>query len=62
VDGTISAGHARALLSLKEEKSIREMLGKILKRGLSVREVEKADPRRRQGRKSRDPVRHPRRT
>jgi len=42
VDGTISAGHARALLSLKEEKSIREMLGKILKRGLSVREVEKA--------------------
>jgi ParB family chromosome partitioning protein len=42
VDGTISAGHARALLSLKEEKSIREMLGKILKRGLSVREVEQA--------------------
>jgi ParB family chromosome partitioning protein len=42
VEGTISAGHARALLSLKEEKSIREMLGKILKRGLSVREVEKA--------------------
>lgn len=42
VDDTISAGHARALLSLKEEKSIREMLGKILKSGLSVREVERA--------------------
>ncbi len=42
VDGTVSAGHARALLPLKEEKAIREMLGRILKRGLSVREVEQA--------------------
>ncbi|MDT8396698.1 MAG: ParB/RepB/Spo0J family partition protein [bacterium] len=42
VEGTISAGHARALLSLKEEKAIREMMGRILKRGLSVREVELA--------------------
>jgi ParB family chromosome partitioning protein len=40
VEGTISAGHARALLPLKEEVPIREMLARILKRGLSVREVE----------------------
>lgn len=42
VDGTVSAGHARALLPLKEEKAIREMLARILKKGLSVREVEQA--------------------
>ena len=42
IEGAVSAGHARAMLPLKEEKTIREMLGKILKRGLSVREVELA--------------------
>ncbi|UCF89149.1 MAG: ParB/RepB/Spo0J family partition protein [bacterium] len=41
-DDRITAGHARALLPLKDEKSIRTMLARILKRGLSVREVEKA--------------------
>jgi ParB family chromosome partitioning protein len=53
VDGTVSAGHGRALLALKEEKAIREMLGRILKRGLSVREVEQAVTKAVTGRKTR---------
>ena len=40
-EGSLSAGHGRALLPLKDEKSMRNMLEKIQKTGLSVREVER---------------------
>lgn len=39
-DGAISAGHARALLSLKNEEDILEMLTRIVTEGLSVRDTE----------------------
>lgn len=39
-DGTISAGHARALLPLKNEEDILEMLSKIIVEELSVRDTE----------------------
>ncbi|UCF30915.1 MAG: ParB/RepB/Spo0J family partition protein [bacterium] len=41
IKGTISAGHARALIGLRDEASVRSVLGRILKMGLSVREVER---------------------
>ena len=37
---TISAGHARALLSLKDEAVINRVLGEIVEKNLSVRETE----------------------
>ena len=39
-EGTVSAGHARALLSLKNEEDITEMLARIITEGLSVRDTE----------------------
>ncbi len=42
VDGNISAGHARALLPLTDERAVHKMLDRILEKGLSVREVESA--------------------
>ncbi len=47
VAGKVSAGHARALLGLEDGKEMRALLNRILKRGLSVREVEEAVKRRR---------------
>jgi ParB family chromosome partitioning protein len=41
VSGKISAGHARALMPLKDERSIKSMLARILGSGLSVRDVER---------------------
>jgi len=41
VNGRISAGHARALMPLKDERSIKSMLARILGNGLSVRDVER---------------------
>lgn len=40
-DGKISAGHARALLTLEDEKLIQELAEEIIKKDLSVRQVEK---------------------
>ena len=40
-DGQLSAGHARALLSLGNEREITEMAREVAKDGLSVREVER---------------------
>ncbi len=40
-DGSISVGHARALLGLASVEEQEEILSKILKRGLSVRDVER---------------------
>lgn len=40
-DGRISAGHARALLTLTDEEDLREVLAKILAQGLSVRQTER---------------------
>ena len=42
IKGSISAGHARALVPLKDERSIKTMLVRILDRGLSVRDVERS--------------------
>lgn len=39
--GKISAGHARALLSVDQDKQIKEAADKIIKEGLSVRQTEK---------------------
>lgn len=41
-EGKISAGHARALLSLEDEKLQLELAGEIIEKVLSVRETEKA--------------------
>ena len=40
-DGKISAGHARSLLTLEEEKLMQELAEEIIKKDLSVRQVEK---------------------
>lgn len=40
VNGTISAGHARALLSVKNDSDMRVLFGKIVGSGLNVREAE----------------------
>lgn len=40
-DGKISAGHARALLSLEDEELMIELAEEIIKKDLSVRQVEK---------------------
>lgn len=40
-DGKISAGHARALLTLEDEKLMQELAEEIIKKNLSVRQVEK---------------------
>lgn len=40
VDGRLSAGHARALLSLEDDEMIRVLAREIIKKGLSVRQVE----------------------
>lgn len=40
-DGRLTAGHARTLLSLPDEGSIKQLAQDIIKKGLSVREVEK---------------------
>lgn len=40
-DGKISAGHARALLTLEDEKLMQEFAEEIIKKDLSVRQVEK---------------------
>lgn len=40
-DGKISAGHARALLMLEDEKLMKELAEEIIKKDLSVRQVEK---------------------
>ena len=42
VAGRISAGHARALMPLKDENTMKSMLARILGKGLSVREVERS--------------------
>ena len=39
-DGSLSAGHARALLSIKSEKKQQEAMQKIIALGLSVRQAE----------------------
>ena len=38
--GALSAGHARALLSLEDAGQVRDLAAEIVKRGLSVRQVE----------------------
>lgn len=40
-DGSISAGHARALLMLEDEQLMKELAEEIIKKDLSVRQVEK---------------------
>lgn len=52
VEGTLSAGHARALLPIRDERTLREVLGRTLSRGLSVREVETLVSRLAGGKKS----------
>jgi ParB family chromosome partitioning protein len=42
VAGTVSAGHARALIGLENDREMRSLLNRIVKDGLSVREVEGA--------------------
>jgi len=41
-DGSISAGHARSLLALSDEKSRESLFGRIVAEGLSVRQAEMA--------------------
>ena len=47
--GDISAGHAKALLALKDEGEINDMLIRVVDRNLSVREVEDLVRRRKEG-------------
>jgi ParB family chromosome partitioning protein len=41
VNGALSMGHARALLALESEDSMEKVSKEVLRRGLSVRQVEK---------------------
>lgn len=50
-NGDLSAGHARALLSMEDEKAIDELAEKIVKTGMSVREVERAVKPKKEGTK-----------
>jgi ParB family chromosome partitioning protein len=60
-EGTISAGHGRALLSVEDEERQKKLTDMILKEGLSVRETERlaseepAAMRKKAGRKPKDP-------
>ncbi len=61
IEGNISAGHARALLSLDREADLRSMLSSIQKKGLSVRQVEQAVTRKKsrtdaRGKKAAKPI------
>ncbi len=61
IEGNVSAGHARALLPLDREADLRSMLSMILKKGLSVREVEQAVTRKKsrpgtRGKKAAKPI------
>lgn len=58
VRGTISAGHARALLGLEGEGAIRSMMARILKKGMSVRELERAVKDARRGGTAKPPGKH----
>lgn len=40
-DGSISAGHARALLALADDDKIKDLAAEIVKKGLSVRDTER---------------------
>ena len=51
-NGDLSAGHARALLASDDEKFINELAEKIIKTGMSVREVERALKPKKEGTKS----------
>ena len=57
VEGTLSGGHARALLPLGDEKTLKEVLSRVLSRGLSVREVEGVVSRLVRGKKENVPSR-----
>jgi len=50
-DGSLTEGHARAILSLDSEASMLEMAQRIVSNSLTVREVEKAGPRRKKRRR-----------
>lgn len=50
-DGSVSVGHARALIGIDDEKAQVRLLRKIEKESLTVREVERRVRRRRRGRK-----------
>ena len=60
-EGTLSAGHGRALLSVEDEERQKKLTEMILKDGLSVRETERlaseepAAKRKKAGRKPKDP-------
>jgi ParB family chromosome partitioning protein len=41
VGGTLSAGHGRALLTIKDERVMRSVVSRVVKAGMSVREVER---------------------
>ena len=41
-DGSLSAGHARAILTLEDEKQMFDLTENAIKTGMSVREIEKA--------------------
>ncbi len=41
-EGLVSMGHARAMLGLRDERKLHELLGRIVREGLSVRQVEDA--------------------
>lgn len=53
---SITAGHAKALLPLSSEKDQLRMCNMIIKRGLSVREVENRVAKKRSGVKSAEPL------
>ena len=57
LDGRLTMGHARALLPLPDQKSQQNLANEILKKGLSVREVERR-VKRRAARPKRAPARH----
>lgn len=49
--GKLSSGHARALLSIEDESRIKELAEEIIKKDLTVREVEKLAKEHKQGEK-----------
>ncbi|KPJ56359.1 MAG: hypothetical protein AMS16_02550 [Planctomycetes bacterium DG_58] len=57
--GTISAGHARAVLALGDEKAQRQLCQRVVREGLSVRQVEEIAGTGRRAKKTIAPGRRP---
>ena len=58
IEGKISEGHGRALLSIEDTEKRKEIANEIVSKGLNVREVEKLSKKKQKAVKEPEPVEH----